>query len=822
MGALIQDLTFAGRLLWKDRIFTATVLLTLALCIGGNVAIFSVVYSVLLKPLSVPEADRILLIYNQYPGATGGGGDALGANSIPHYLDRLQELDDLLTEQALYRNTGFTVGGAGSAEQLRGWSVTPSFFRLVGIQPSLGRFFTETEGEIGAEQRTILSYPLWQRLYGGDPEAIGGEMRINGLPYTVVGVMPPDFVFTDPDVQLWVPMTFTDQQRSDEARHSNSSMMLGRLRPGATLAQARARLEQMTAAEIEREPRFRQLLIDARFRTDALPLQESMVRGIRGTLYLLWGGVLFVLLIGGVNVANLMLIRSSVRLKELGVRHALGAGRSRLARQLLTESVLLSVLGGLLGLACGAGGLQLLAVLGAGELPRGGEIAMDGVVVALTVAVTTLIGLLLGLAPVVQLTTADLQTTLRQETRSGTTGRGVRTFRNALVVAQVSVTFVLLVGAMLMLVSFQRILAIDPGFRPDHLLTAQVSLPSTRYPDADDLRALLGDRALDRLRSLPGVVSTGLTSTIPFGNNQNNSVIRAVGYEEQPGESLVAPSSVIVAPGYFDTIGVPLIEGRTFDGRDGPDAMPAIIIDDRLARKFWPDRSALGGQLYNDVELTDESTMYTVVGVVAEHLLRGVIDVPDQVGAYFFPAAQRPIRSPTFALRTEGDPRAVINAMRAEIAALDPELPVFFVQTMEERMAEQLMPRRTPMLLAVGFAIIALFLSAIGVYGVLAYRVTQRTREFGIRIALGSSPRQLFRMVVLEGTAVVGLGVGLGLVGAVLLRSAVASQLYDVKALDPRVIVVVVALLGLVALGACALPARRATRVDPVSALNYE
>ena len=821
MGALIQDLTFAGRLLWKDRIFTATVLLTLALCIGGNVAIFSVVYSVLLKPLSVPEADRILLIYNQYPGATGGGGDALGANSIPHYLDRLQELDDLLTEQALYRNTGFTVGGAGSAEQLRGWSVTPSFFRLVGIQPSLGRFFTETEGEIGAEQRTILSYPLWQRLYGGDPEAIGGEMRINGLPYTVVGVMPPDFVFTDPDVQLWVPMTFTDQQRSDEARHSNSSMMLGRLRPGATLAQARARLKQMTAAEIEREPRFRQLLIDARFRTDALPLQESMVRGIRGTLYLLWGGVLFVLLIGGVNVANLMLIRSSVRLKELGVRHALGAGRSRLARQLLTESVLLSVLGGLLGLACGAGGLQLLAVLGAGELPRGGEIAMDGVVVALTVAVTTLIGLLLGLAPVVQLTTADLQTTLRQETRSGTTGRGVRTFRNALVVAQVSVTFVLLVGAMLMLVSFQRILAIDPGFRPDHLLTAQVSLPSTRYPDADDLRAL-GDRALDRLRSLPGVVSTGLTSTIPFGNNQNNSVIRAVGYEEQPGESLVAPSSVIVAPGYFDTIGVPLIEGRTFDGRDGPDAMPAIIIDDRLARKFWPDRSALGGQLYNDVELTDESTMYTVVGVVAEHLLRGVIDVPDQVGAYFFPAAQRPIRSPTFALRTEGDPRAVINAMRAEIAALDPELPVFFVQTMEERMAEQLMPRRTPMLLAVGFAIIALFLSAIGVYGVLAYRVTQRTREFGIRIALGSSPRQLFRMVVLEGTAVVGLGVGLGLVGAVLLRSAVASQLYDVKALDPRVIVVVVALLGLVALGACALPARRATRVDPVSALNYE
>ena len=355
----------------------------------------------------------------------------------------------------------------------------------------------------------------------------------------------------------------------------------------------------------------------------------------------------------------------------------------------------------------------------------------------------------------------------------------------------------------------------------DHLLTAQVSLPRARYPDADDLRAL-GDRMLGRIRSLPGVVGAGMTSTIPFGNNQSNNVIRAVGYEEQPGESLVAPSSIIVAPGYFETLGVALLEGRTFDSRDGPDAMPAIIIDDRLARKFWSARSALGGQLYNDVELSDETTIYTVVGVVAEHQLRGVVDVPDQVGAYFFPAAQRPIRSPTFAIRTEGDPRAMTNAVRAEIIALDPELPLFFVQTMEERMAERLVLRRTPMLLALGFAIIALFLSAIGVYGVLAYRVTQRTREFGIRMALGSSTRQLFRLVLSEGAAVVGVGVGLGLAGAVLLRGAVASQLYEVDALDPRVIVSVVVLLGLVALGACALPARRATRVDPASALNFE
>ena len=272
MSALLQDFTFALRLLWKDRSFTTTILLTLALCIGGNVAIFTVVYSVLLKPLPVPEADRILLIYNQYPAATGGGEDELGANSIPHYLDRLQALDDLFTEQALYQNTGFTVGGSEGAEQLLGWSVTPSFFRLVSIQPRFGRFFSEDEAEIGSEQRVILNDALWERLYGGDLGVIGREMRLNGLPYEIVGVMPTGFTFTDPDVQLWVPMAFTDQQKSDEARHSNNSMMIGRLAPGATLAQATARLEQMTAAEIEREPQFRQLLIDARFRTRALPL----------------------------------------------------------------------------------------------------------------------------------------------------------------------------------------------------------------------------------------------------------------------------------------------------------------------------------------------------------------------------------------------------------------------------------------------------------------------------------------------------------------------------------------------------------------------
>ena len=816
-----QDLRFAVRLLWKHKTFTTTVLLTLALCIGGNVTIFSVVYSVLLRPLPVPESDRIQLVYNIYPAATGSGASARGSNSVPHYLDRVRELDDVFVEQALYQGNGFTVGRDGSPEQVFGWGVTPSFFRLVQVPPQLGRIFTEEEGEIGAEQKVMLSDALWQRLYDGDPAVVGAQMRINSQSYEIVGVMPADFAFEDADVQLWTPLAFTEEQRSDNARHRNSWQMLGRLKPDVTSAHAQARLDQLTAAEGDRFPDFRQLLIDAGFRTVTFPLQDVLVRDIRGTLYLLWGGVVFVLLIGGVNVANLILIRSSARLNELGMRHALGAGRGRLARQLLTESVLLTLVGGALGLVVGAGGLQLLGVLGADELPRGGEIAMDGLVATLTLVAAAVFGLLLGLVPVVSLAATNLQTLLRRESRGGTTGRGVKVFRHLLVVSQIAIAFVLLIGATLMLVSFQRILAIDTGFRTDHMLTAQVSLPRARYAESDD-RLAFSRRALDTIQNLPGVLDVGLTSSVPFGISQNNSVIGAVGYDPQPGESLISPSSITVDSHYLQTLGIPLREGRYFDDRDTPESMRAIIIDETLANRFWPEGGAVGGQMYQDVEMDDDTTLLTVVGVVAEHTLAGLVDVPEQIGAYFFPDTQRPLRSPTFAIRTEGDPHALVNSVRAAVATIDPELPLFFVQTMEERIGERLTSRRTPMLLALGFAAVAVFLSAIGIYGVLAYRVTQRTREFGIRMALGSSTSGLFRLVLSEGAVVLVLGLALGVAGAFVVRDVVASQLYGTEPTDPLVMLGVVGLLSLVALAASVIPARRATEVDPVIALNYE
>ena len=818
---MLRDLRFAARVLWRERTFTATVLATLALCIGGNVAMFTVVQSVLLRPLPVPDADRIVLLYSAYPAATGAGERTRGAASVPHYLERERELGDVFEELALYDNVGFSIGGEGRAERVLGWRVTPSFLRLAGVSPEIGRAFADADGELGNERKVILGHALWQRLHAGDPAAVGRDLRIDGRPYEIVGVMPAGFVFEDESVQLWTPLAFTEEQRADTARHSNSWQMLGRLHPGISLAQARARLDQLAAAELDRFPEFRQVLVDAGYRPVAVPLQEALVRDIRGTLYLLWGGVLAVLLIGVVNVANLTLVRANARLRELAMRHALGAGHARLVRQLLTESCLLGLAGGVLGLGVGAAALDLVRTLGGGELPRGGEIAIDGIVVAATLGAALVFGLALGLVPVAGLAASNLQAVLRQETRGGTGGRGVQLFRNALVVGQIALACVLLSSALLLLASFQRILGIDPGFRTANLLTAQVALPEARYPSGDDRRAF-AERILPRIRSLPGVTAAGITSSIPFGDDRNNTIIRAVGYEERPGESLVSPSLITIDGDYLDALGVPLVEGRYFDERDTPDAMRAIVIDERLARRFWPEGGALGGRMYSDIELRDDTEVYTVVGVVAEHTLYGLVDQPEQVGAYFFPHTQRPLAMPTFAIRTEGDPRPLVGAVRAAVAAADPELPLFFVQTMEELIGARLTSRRTPMTLALGFAGAALLLSALGIYGVLAYRVAQRRREFGVRLALGSSAAGLFRLVLSEGALLVGVGLALGIAGTLAARSALAAQLYGIEAGDPAVAAAVVAVLTVVALAACALPARRATQVDPARVLSSD
>jgi predicted permease len=816
-----NDLRVGLRLLWKDKAFTLTAALTLALCIGANTALFSVVHNVLLRPLPVPESDRIVLMGNAYPGA---GADIGSSSGVPDYYDRLRDVH-AFEEQALYNGGNRSVDQSGTPTRVRVTNVTPSFFRLLRVAPAIGRVFTEEEGEPGNDKKVVLSYALWQTQFGGAPDAIGKDIRLDGQPYQVVGVMPKNFLFLSPNVMLWVPLAFNADAKSDSRRHSNNFQNIGRLKPGATVEQAQQQINALNTANLERFPQYRELLINAGFHTTAERLQDNLVRDVKSTLYLVWGGALFVLLIGCVNVANLVLVRSRVRVKELATRLALGAGRWRIARQLVIESVLLTMMSAGIGLLVGYGTLQLLGTLNIQELPRGEEIRLDGVVVAYTLGVSAVIGFVLGLIPVANVLPANLTMVLREEGRTGTTGRGARTLRRTLVIAQVAFAFVLLVGAGLLFASFRQVLAVDPGFHPEGVLTASVGLPRSRY--ADNKAAIaFSDEVLRKIRALPGVTAAGATTTIPFGGNNNDSVILAEGYQLKPGESVISPSLVIVTPGYFTAMGATLVSGRLIDERDVEGAQPVVMVDEKVARRFWPGQNPLGKRMYaptdinNLLAVTDKTVFLTVVGVVRDIKLRTLTEGKLSVGAYFYPLAQNVSRGLTYAVRTSGDPTAIANTVRGAFAQLDRELPVYDMQTMEERMEKSLVSRRSPVVLSLSFGAVALFLSAIGIYGVLAYLVTQRTKEIGIRIALGSSAGAIFELVLREGLVLIGCGFALGAAGAIAVRKSLESQLFNVSATDPIVLIVVTGTLALVAIVACALPARRATRIDPIVALT--
>jgi predicted permease len=819
---MLSDLRVGLRLLWKDKVFTLTSVLTLALCIGANTALFSVVHNVLLRPLPVPESDRIVVMGNAYPKA---GADIGTSSGVPDYYDRLRDVT-VLEQQALYNGSSRSLDENGTPMRVRGQNVTTSFFRLLRVSPAIGRDFVDQDGEVGNARKVILSYALWQTLFAGDSSAIGKDVRLDGVAFTVVGIMPRGFLFVDPDVMLWTPLAFTPQQKSDAQRHSNNFQDIGRLKPGASVEQAQQQINALNAANLERFPQYRELLINAGFHTTVVPLQDSLVRDIRPTLYLMWGGALFVLLIGCVNVANLVLVRSRARMKELATRLALGATRWRIGRQLAIESVLLAAVSAAVGLLVGAGALRLFGALNIQDLPRGSEIRLDGVVILVTVASALAIGLLLGSIPAASVLPAGLSTMLREEGRGGTSGRGARALRRTLVVAQVAFAFVLLIGAGLLFASFRRVLAVDPGFRPGGVLTASVTLPRSRYEDDPKLVAFT-TASVERMRTLPGVTGAGATNWIPMNGNNNDSVILAEGYQMKPGESLISPSVATVTAGYFEAMGARIARGRFFDEHDTPTSQKVVIVDERLAKRFWPNQDPIGKRLYspqdiNDLLKIDEKTQFfNVVGVVKDVKLHSFTeDQQLHFGTYFFPMSQSTSRALTFAVRTTGDPAAIANSVRGALSQLDRELPVFDVKTMDERMEKALVVRRSPMVLSVSFGIVALLLSAIGIYGVLAYLVTQRTKEIGIRIALGSSAGKVFELVLREGLLLVGSGFLIGGAGAIALRKSLESQLFGVSASDPVVIAVVGATLALVALAACALPARRATRIDPIVALT--
>jgi predicted permease len=822
MESLVQDIKFSVKLLWKEKGFAATAMTTLALCIGANAAIFSILYAVVLRPLPVPEPDRILALYNSYPRA----GVERASNGVPDYYDRLRDIS-VFEEQALYNTPRVTVGEKGSVEQVRAMNVTPSFFRLLRAQPLLGRIFTEEEGTPGKERKAILSYALWQKLFGGQDAVLGRDLRIYGNLYTVVGVMPKSFVYLIPEVQLWRPLAFTPEQKADSARHSNNYQMIGRLKPGATLEQAQAQITSLNAANLERFAEMKQVLVNAGFCTRAVLLQDDVIRDVKSTLILLWGGALFVMLIGAVNIANIVLARSSARIRELATRFALGAGRWRVTRQLMTESVLLSGLSALLGLLLGYWGLKALNQIGLDRVPRANEVALDGTVAVFVLGLAFVVGVAIGLIPMMQALHVNLSLVFRQDGRAGAS-RGARILRNTLAVAEVAVALVLLVGAGLLLASFRKVIAINPGFvAPQQILTGTVALPGVRYRNNSDTSAFMA-RARESIRNLPGVIGVGATDSIPFGTNSSDSVILAEGYVMKPGESLVSPNQIVITPGYFEAMGITLLDGRRFDQRDTEKSAHVIIIDDRLARRFWGNASPVGKRMWrpsspqNLIHPDSTTLYYTVVGVVGSVKLRALVDTDERVGAYYYPYEQSPRSTITFAVKTSSDPTVLISGFRNKIAELDPELPLYDIRTMQQRAEESLISRKSPMLLAMIFGLVALFLAGVGIYGVLAYMVAQRTREIGIRMAVGSTPEAIFQLILKEGILILAVGFALGLTGSLALGQYVKSQLFGVQPMESSVLIPVTMLLAVVALIACSLPAHRATRVDPIQALRCE
>jgi predicted permease len=824
MDRLLQDLRFAVRLLWKDRSFAATTVATLALCLAANVAIFAIVDGVLFKPLPYPDPHELVRLNNRYPGA----GVTVADNGVPDYFDRKRDVT-AIEEIAMFRQAGVTISGGGfsDAERIQSMIVTPSFFRVLQTQPWRGALFTEAQGEIGQERVVVLTHGFWQRVFGGRDDAVGQDVRLGGLPYRVVGVLPPGFAFLSQEIQLFRPAAFSAQEKSDEARHSNNWQMMARLKDGATREQAQSQVDALNAANLDRFPKWREILTNARFDTEVLDFQENLIGRRRATLTMLWGGAIFVLLIGAVNVANLVLVRSTSRIRELATRHAMGATFGRLARQSLTESIVLALAGGLAGIALGWWAIQAAPVFGIEQLPSGSMVSLDARVIAFALLLVGAVGIAVGLIPVIAMRRANMAQVIREEGRSGTQGRGPRLMRRALVTSQVAFALMLLIGAGVLLASFERVLNINPGFTPENLLIGTVSLPASRYADDTALRTTT-DRLLERLRAVPGVVAAGVTTTLPFGGAYSDSVILAEGYQMQPGESLISPGQVSVSPGYFEAMNARLVAGRFYTGQETERSQRVLIIDEELARRFWPNGDALGKRMYMPINIENvtakpaDDQMMTIVGIIAPMRLRGLVELAGErrVGNYFWPIQQQPARTLGIAIRTAQAPELVTGAVRREIAAIDPELPFFGVRTMEEQMSRSLIDRRTPMLLATGFAAVALFLAAIGIYGVLAYQVSQRRREIGIRMALGAASASIFNLVLREGGVIVALGAGLGLGGAFLLRRTIETQLYETAAMDPIVVAVVAAMLIAVALVACVVPARRAAKTDPLIALT--
>ncbi len=801
MEILFQDLRYGVRTLLKNPAFTTIAVIALALGIGANSAIFSVVNAVLLRPLPFDQPEQLVLVWEKRPAL----GRVRNPASAPDFVDWRAQ-NQVFEDMAAFVGRGFNLTGGDEAERIDGAAVSPGMFRILRAQPRIGRAFQDDEDKPGQDSVVILSNGVWQRRFGADPDIAGKTVRLNDQSYTVVGVMPADFTFPNSSTEVWLPLTFSQDDLNSRGSHGLN--VVARLKQGVTLEQAQENMDAI-AGSLEQ-----QYQVNTGHGVNVFKLHEEVVANARPALFILLGAVALVLLIACANIANLLLARGSSRQKEIAVRTALGARRGRIVRQLLTESVLLALAGGLLGTLLAMQGLSLLLAVGADSIPRVKEIKLDPTVFAFTLVVSFLTGLVFGLVPALQASKPNLNESLKEGGRSASASFSRNRVRSLFVVAEVAICLVLLIGAGLMIKSFMRLTSIGTGFNSENVLAVNVALANSKYKEDQQVTSFY-QQALSRISALPGVKSSATVAALPMSGSFGSRYFGIEGRPPQPPGQGFNANVNVSSPGYFQTLNIPLIAGRDFEERDVMKAPEVAIINQEMARRYWPDEDPVGKRL-----AVGNGPWRTVVGVVGD-VKQAALDAETRP-EMFWPYYQMGLTFATIVVRTTSEPEAMTAAVRSELQAIDKDLPVYKIKTMDQIVSESVSSRRLNMLLLGTFGGLALALAAVGLYGVMSYSVTQRTREIGIRMALGANSRDVMRLVVGQGVTLTLIGVAVGLGAAVGLTRLMSSLLFGVSATDSVTFIAISVLLTGVASMASYIPARRAMKVDPMIALRYE
>ena len=809
MGSFIEtvwrDVRTGARSLVHSPVFTVVTLLSLALGIGANTAIFSVVNSLLLRPLPYPESEQIVHVWHTPPQQSFPGLETFSV-SPANYIDWKAQ-STAFEQMAVYADTGFSLSTSNDPLPLVGAVVSSDFFSVLRSSPMQGRTFTPDEEQPGRDQVVVIGHRLWQRAFGANPNIIGQTLTINSRSFTVVGIMPAGFEFPR-EAELWVPLAWDDNERKTRSIHDY--LVIARLKQNVSLDQAKVEMNTISSRLEQQYPEE-----NTGWGARVIPLRDDLVGDIRLALLVLFGAVGFVLLIACANVANLMLARGANRQKEIAVRIALGAGRARLVRQLLTESVLLAVSGGLLGLLLAIWGSRMLVRLG--DLPNSGDIGIDTWALGFTLLVSFAAGIIIGIVPALQFTRTSVSETLKQG--SGRTGGSAikQHTRKALVISEVALSLVLLIGAGLMIRSFWKLQNVDPGFDTSNSLTMTIVLNWIRYSEPHKRLAFV-DRAIEQIRAVPGVVSVGTTTRVPLAGGGSTQPFTVEGRPAGTIAEQPMAQTRYISPDYFKSIGIPLRQGRFFSDNDRDNSVPVVIISDAMARRFWPGENPIGRRLTPSFH--SEQGAREIVGVVGDVKTSG-LDV-DASAMMYLPYKQAPLPFVSFVVRTASNPESVVQPVSKAIYSIDKEQALTDVQTMDQVLAKSLSDRRFNMTLLLTFAGVALLLAAVGVYGVMNYTVTLRRRELGIRMALGAERMDVLRLVLRQGLTLTLIGVAAGLISAYALTRLMASLLYGVTATDYLTFGSVSAVLIAVGLAASYLPARRATKVNPTIALRAE